>query len=55
MLVFVVVSLATQDEATQRLKKGNCPARGYVLDAVMAVRIAEAVLVPVYGVRENPL
>jgi hypothetical protein len=49
MLVFVIVSLAAQDRATQRQTKGNSPARGYVPDAVTAVKIAEAVLVPVYG------
>jgi hypothetical protein len=47
-MVFVVVSLATQDGATQRQTKGNWPARGYVPDAVTAVKIAEAVLIPVY-------
>ena len=33
----------------RRQKHGNWPAGGYVPDALTAVKIAEAVLVPVYG------
>lgn len=41
--------LCTLTIATLALGQGFRPARGYVPDASTAVKIAEAVLVPVYG------
>lgn len=46
----------TPPDVTQRLREEKAferkPARGYVPDATTAVRIAEAVLVPVYGAKQ---
>jgi len=50
-LAFVLIAPLTisQDRTPQRKTQGNWPAGGYVPDALTAVKIAEAVLVPVYG------
>jgi hypothetical protein len=47
--VLIVPLTISQDRRPQQKTHGNWPAGGYVPDAVTAVKIAEAVLVPVYG------
>lgn len=46
-LIFPVA--AQQQQKTKQETHGYRPANGYVSDAATAVRVAEAVLIPVYG------
>ena len=49
-LVFILIVSATSQERTaKRQTPANWPTAGYVPDAATAVKIAEAVLIPVYG------
>ena len=50
MALSLMFLAAAQQQKTAKLgKRGYRPPSGYVPDAVTAVKIAEAVLVPVYG------
>ena len=48
-LIPIAPSVFSQEHAKSEQREGHAPAEGYVPDAVTAVKIAEAVLVPVYG------
>ena len=50
LALILIVSLTISQECTAQQKtRGTWPTAGYVPDAVTAVKIAEAVLIPVYG------
>jgi hypothetical protein len=49
VLFFMFPATAQQQQTAKLDKKGNRPPSGYVPDAATAVKIAEAVLIPVYG------
>src|SRR5215469_10540523 len=48
-LFLIVAFTISQGGTAQQKTRENWPARGYVPDAATAVKIAEAVLIPVYG------
>ena len=48
-LILIVPFTISQQSIGQQKTRGNWPGAGYVPDAVTAVKIAEAVLIPVYG------